>query len=1311
MPSRRIAAAVLTAAVLAGCSGGGTKRPEVTLDAITVLPADPTIARGGTKQFSATGIYADGSSVPLTTGVVWASSDTAVATIGSSGLATGGAVATTGTTTISATFEGKTGQTTLTVSNPLQSIAIDDATMPIPSSFDLQLTVTGTYGSSVTAAVPSSAVTWSSANEAVATVGANTGLVHGVAAGQVVVTASYQGKTDTFTVTVSDAALASISVAPADAHVTSGLAGVQLDVTARYDDGGAGFTVPVPRSAVAWVVKSGATAAISATGFVTSVLPAPGAGPVEGPTTFTATFGLRSADVTVTVDPAIVASVRVYSDAVTAPYSLPNGRTLALHAEATLTDGRKVVLTGTGWETSAAGVATVVRDAGDNTVGVVTARADSGSATIGYRDGGTGVTGSVTVTATPAVIEPATLRVAPADPALAKGQSLQFAAWAVLSSGPAEVDVTSRVAWSTPDGGAVVSISASGLAHADATGAERIRATDPASGELAETSLSVGPPVLDHLTISPDAQTAPAGIARTFSVTAVYSDGGEVPDPAGVVWDGGGATVVASGVEPGPPSFAYADVRSAAEGTFTVTAGYGGKQDAATFTAGAPIVESVTVSPGTATIDEGGTGRFTAAVLLSNGAAGTASFTSGDPAVLTIDPVTGEATGVAAGSAVVTASAGGKSGTAAVTVVFPEFGVPLDGRFVFPADAPFAIPSAAAGATRRFEVSGFTPGDAYALDFTGLEPHGDVTVTAYADRALTAVLGEGRALSDGAGVTATPVRFVADADGVIYLEASWYAPTAFALDASVYGGPMLLGDLFYDGTGGEDAFPFTGSSGGGDLHYRIFGLIPGIAYTVTLSGAPAEFGLAVYRDPTFLQATCGVNPAAVECGFVAGAGGDAWVKVITGTGAGSFQLDVAPRSAVAVADTLLFPDAFAFGATVTGGDVSWYRVIGLSPGVPYLLSVAGGQELWVYEDALATSLACWTDAAHGTQVCSAYAPASGDLYVAVDGRVVGGDFTLGATSLASAGALAYGSGFPQQGTLAPLSAVVHEVTGLTPGARYVYVLDGVTDVAQAAIYGDAALAQSLCQAVAGPTGGALCSFRATSSSAWLQVFGGYAPLGTGYRIDVAPLEGSSTLAGTALPQAGTVGTGVRGYVVDGLAPGASYTASLGALTGDADLYLYEGGSTYVAHCVSAAPGTATETCVAHAGVDGRLYVTVYGGHSASGADFSLGVAATAAQSRTGLFTSSETVTRLGGLYRVGALTPGLAYTFEALAPSADVTLRAYDLSWNLLCQSENPGPADKFCSIPQAPASGAVYVEIDALATASGATFTLSASL
>src|SRR3989441_66197 len=84
------------------------------LKSIAVTPANKTLKPADTQQYTATGTFTDGSTQDLTGSVTWASSDTTVATITTTGgLAT--AVAN-GTTTISATDPVTTisGSTTLT---------------------------------------------------------------------------------------------------------------------------------------------------------------------------------------------------------------------------------------------------------------------------------------------------------------------------------------------------------------------------------------------------------------------------------------------------------------------------------------------------------------------------------------------------------------------------------------------------------------------------------------------------------------------------------------------------------------------------------------------------------------------------------------------------------------------------------------------------------------------------------------------------------------------------------------------------------------------------------------------------------------------------------------------------------------------------------------------------------------------------------------------------------------------------------------------------------------------------------------------
>jgi uncharacterized membrane protein len=82
------------------------------LTSITVTPINPTILVGAQQQFTATGNYSDGSHQNLTNSADWTSSLTSVATINSSGLATGVAP---GSTTIQAAVGTINGSTTLTV--------------------------------------------------------------------------------------------------------------------------------------------------------------------------------------------------------------------------------------------------------------------------------------------------------------------------------------------------------------------------------------------------------------------------------------------------------------------------------------------------------------------------------------------------------------------------------------------------------------------------------------------------------------------------------------------------------------------------------------------------------------------------------------------------------------------------------------------------------------------------------------------------------------------------------------------------------------------------------------------------------------------------------------------------------------------------------------------------------------------------------------------------------------------------------------------------------------------------------------------
>lgn len=84
--------------------------PPKSLKTLQISPGSPSIRLGTTQQFNATGTFSDGSTHDLTGSVAWSSSNAAVATINSSGLATSFTI---GRVQITATSGSITGSTTL----------------------------------------------------------------------------------------------------------------------------------------------------------------------------------------------------------------------------------------------------------------------------------------------------------------------------------------------------------------------------------------------------------------------------------------------------------------------------------------------------------------------------------------------------------------------------------------------------------------------------------------------------------------------------------------------------------------------------------------------------------------------------------------------------------------------------------------------------------------------------------------------------------------------------------------------------------------------------------------------------------------------------------------------------------------------------------------------------------------------------------------------------------------------------------------------------------------------------------------------
>ncbi len=173
---------------------GTTAGEPPVLTTIEVSPSSVTLYVAETQEFTATG--KDQHGYPIETGAItWASSNTAVGTIDSSGLFTAAGA---GTTTVSATGDGGvsgTADVTVTVTEVpvLTTIEVLPSSVTLYVGETQQFTATGSFDDGSTADLTSTA-TWASSNTAVATVDAS-GLATGIAAGTTDITATQDGVT------------------------------------------------------------------------------------------------------------------------------------------------------------------------------------------------------------------------------------------------------------------------------------------------------------------------------------------------------------------------------------------------------------------------------------------------------------------------------------------------------------------------------------------------------------------------------------------------------------------------------------------------------------------------------------------------------------------------------------------------------------------------------------------------------------------------------------------------------------------------------------------------------------------------------------------------------------------------------------------------------------------------------------------------------------------------------------------------------------------------------------------------------------
>lgn len=505
----------------------------------------------------------------------------------------------------------------------------------------LQLAASGTYSDGTLASLTSQ-VAWKASDSTIATVAAN-GLVSAIKSGSVTLTATMDGVSGTFAVTVGQATLASIAVSGASLSPTAGTT-EQLSAEGTYSDA----STQALTSQVTWQSSDNTVATVNSAGLLSAVN--------AGPVTITATISTVSGTLDLTVvpvgggsgNPPTLASISISPSV----FTIASAQTKQLAAQGVYSDGTTQDVTAqVTWTSNAANFVSV------GATGLATG-VSPGTATI------TATLGSISASAT-GTVNPITLNtitVTPATASIAIGQTQAFTANGIFSDG-SSTDMTDSVTWSS-NASNLASINATGLATGLAAGTTSIVAT---SGSVTgSASLTVTPATLVSIDISPDGQSIPIGGQYQLTLTGSYSDN-TTQTITNATWSSSDSSTATVDSNTG----LVTGVASSNGNPVTITATAGGQSNTTTVYVTSAAINSIVLTPATSSIAKGTTQQYAVNAIYTDGTIQPLSegltWTSSAPSVAGIS-ASGLATGVGTGQTTITVSDGPISATAALVV-------------------------------------------------------------------------------------------------------------------------------------------------------------------------------------------------------------------------------------------------------------------------------------------------------------------------------------------------------------------------------------------------------------------------------------------------------------------------------------------------------------------------------------------------------------------------------------------------------------------------------------------------------------------
>ncbi|ABZ75551.1 Ig domain protein group 2 domain protein [Shewanella halifaxensis HAW-EB4] len=614
---------------------------------LLINPVDEVLPNGTSLQYQAHLILEDGLSIDVTTQSAWHSSSVDIASIDNQGF-----------------LVAKTlGQTRVTATLSFAGISLLDTTSAtVVDAKVSNLIVTpaqgifpvGTKGSYVATAYFSDGqvkdvsrdALWSASQTDVVDItaqGQNAGDATAKALGSSSITATYQELSANAQLEVTNAVLTSLQVSPVNTQVPAGTQ-VQYHAHASFSDG----SIKDVTSLGYWQSSEPQIASVGLTGGLSGIADTYQAGVTEIRFDY---LGQNQAT-ELTVTQANVVNLQISPIDLQVPIGT-QGQYIAI---AYYSDGHSNDVTQqASWLSSNRKVVSIVNSGVDGgyamglTEGLVEISATYAGLSSGFSSGVSSVKSSAltprdsqavaetgasstissktTAKVTPAILQ--SLIISPVSASIAAGNNQPYQLFALFSDGSSK-EVTPYAYWQTSDA-AIATIDRFGLAHSLVEGQVKIVASY--LGMQVSADLVVTDAVITQLQVSPAESNIAVGYSQQLIATAYYSDGHSSDVSSLANWGSLSSSIVqvdATGLAEG-----------VAQGSSTVEASYQGMQASANVNVTSAILESVTLTPATATVAAGNTQQYRLFGIFSDGShkelTYVASWQSSALAIATID--------------------------------------------------------------------------------------------------------------------------------------------------------------------------------------------------------------------------------------------------------------------------------------------------------------------------------------------------------------------------------------------------------------------------------------------------------------------------------------------------------------------------------------------------------------------------------------------------------------------------------------------------------------------------------------------------